>query len=191
MEKKKAAWADQVNLHLIEEEPVPAAPAPLEQAEKDRSKKENEDDIITGRQKWWKKPIEIFITVIAWAVILIYLFYCIYGFIMLRLGRQPFEFAIYTVGMLYETKHLLFIVAIIILIEIVLLLFWKEYNRIRFGRLNRRKFAPNVTREEVADYFGLHEEFVQKMQENSIVTLNKNIIPEDFEAYIKMYDRKK
>ena len=191
-EFRKQAWADQVNLMLIEE-PTPPTTVALNAGTAGTGKQHNGEqaDIITGRQKWWKKVIEILITVLAWAVILIYLVYCIYGFIMLGLGRQPFEFAIYTVGMLQETKHMLFIAFVIFLIEVVFMIFWKEYNRIRFGRLNRRRFQPDVTRKEVADYFFMHEEFVQKMQEDTIVTLKKNIIPEDFEAYVQTYDRKK
>ncbi len=108
---------------------------------------------------------------------------------MLHLGKHPFEFFIYNVGMLNETKHMLFIVLIIILVEVIFLILWKEYNRIRFGKLNRRKFKPDVTRKEIADYFIMHESLVQTMQDKRLVTLIKNIIPKDFEAIAQKYDR--
>ena len=140
------------------------------------------DNIIDGKQKWWKKLIEIIFTTAAWMFILIYLFYIVYGFITLGLGYEPFSFFIYNVDMLNETKHLLFVTVIIVLVEIVFMIFWKEYNRRRFGVLRRRTFKPDATVEEVASFFEESVEMIASMQEEKIITLPKNIIPIEFKA---------
>lgn len=145
----------------------------------------DEDNIIDGKQKWWKKIIEVIFCCIAWAIILVYLGYVIYGFVSLAMGYAPFEIWIYNVAMLEETKHLLFITFIIILVEIVVMIFWKEYNRIKFGRLNRRTFLPDVTVEDMAMFFDKPVTEIIAMQAQKIVTLKENIIPEDFEAVRK------
>lgn len=143
---------------------------------------EPKDNIIDGKQVLWKKIIEIICTCLAWAFILIYLFYVIYGFICLAAGTTPFTFWIYNVEMLNETKHLLFITMIIVLIEIVFMIFWKEYNRIRFGGLKRRTFKPDATVEQIASFFEMSQEEILHMQKEDIIILPQNIISDDFKA---------
>lgn len=159
----------------------------MEQIEQGESKHKelkdsNKDNIIDGKQVWWKKIIEFLASSLAWAFVLIFFFYVIYGFICLAIGKTPFTFWIYDVPMLLETRKLLFITLIILLIEIVVMIFWKEYNRLRFGKLNRRTFMPDVSMEEIAELFEIPCEELEKIQSDKIVTFTENPIKKDFKA---------
>ena len=114
-----------------------------------------------------------------------YFFYVIYGFICLAIGKTPFTYWIYTVEMLHETKRLLFITLVILLIEIVVMVFWKEYNRLKYGSLRRRKFKPDASVEQMAEFFEMPEEKLIEMRSQKIVILPKNIISNDFKAVRK------
>ena len=144
-----------------------------------RTPEEKKADIIKNRQKWWKKIIEIFITVFAWAFILVYVIYIIYGVYMISVGKTPFAIFIYNEAMVRDSGRLALISLIILLVEIVVMIFWKEYNRLRFGKKNRRKFRPDVTVAETAEFMHMTEEAVAKMQNDKVVVLEKNIIPEE------------
>lgn len=91
--------------------------------------------------------------------------------------------------MIVESGRLLYITFILLLIETVLMIFWKEYNRRRFGGLTRRKFKPNATIRQTAAFFHMDPDDVLRMQTETIVTLPHNIIPVDFKAKpMKNYD---
>ena len=147
----------------------------------------NKENIIVRKQKWWKKIIEILITILCWAFILVYLGYLIYGLISLAIGRSPFEFWIYNESMLRESVRLLGITTLIVLVEIVVLIFWKEYNSIRYGKKNRRHFKPDVTIPQISNFLGRSVQDISAMQDSKIVTLYENIIPKDFKAVNKHY----
>lgn len=139
-------------------------------------------EIIKGRQKTWKKCIENFITIFAWLFILVYVAYIVYGFISLAFHHTPVSIWIYNTNMLDETRHLLFVTFIIFLIECLIMIYWKEYNRIRYGKLNRRKFKPDVEPTELTLYFMLDEFTIEKFQNDNIITLDENIITNDFKG---------
>ena len=149
--------------------------------------KVDDEDIIIGKQVWWKKIIECILTVFTWVYILMYPTYIVYGLITLHKGGVPREVWIYNVGVIYESGRLLYITAIIFLIEVAVLLIWKEYNYFRFAKKNRRTFRPNVTVSDTAEQFNISEAFVENFQNSNIVDLEENIIPEDF----KWEDKKK
>lgn len=149
--------------------------------------KKKDEDIIVKKQKWWKKIIEVLITAVCWAFILIYLCYLIYGLITVAMGKAPFEIWIYNRPMLQETVHLLHLTAIVILVEIAVLLIWKEYNTIRFGKKNRRHFRPDVTVPQISKFLGRSIQEINAMQNSKIVTLKENIIPKDFKAENKHF----
>lgn len=154
---------------------------PDEEASGEKSEKKDKN-IIDGKQVWWKKILEILLCGLAWAFILVYFFYVIYGFTCLAMGKTPFTFWIYTVEMLHETKHLLFITFIILLIEVVVMIVWKEYNRLKYGSLRRRNFKPDATVEQVADFMDIPEEALNAMRSRKIIVLRQNIISKNFKA---------
>lgn len=143
---------------------------------------DSENHIIDGKQSWWKRILEFLFSGLAWAFILIYFFYVIYGFICLALGKLPFTLWIYTVDMLQETKHMLFITFVILLIEIVVMIFWKEYNRLKYGSLRRRTFRPDVSVEQIAEFFEMPMDKIIEMRSQKIIILPQNIIRKDLKA---------
>lgn len=48
----------------------------------------------------------------------------------------------------------------------------------RFGRLNRRKFKPSVTQEELDEYFNLNSELAKKLHNDKYVEVLENPIPQ-------------
>ncbi len=153
----------------------------MTEATDESSKKKKDEDIIKGKQKPWKKVLEIIVTILAWAFILVYVIYCIYGGICLASGKTPVSIFIYNTQMLYETGELLRITFIIFLVEVIFMIFWKEYNRINFGGLKRRKFKPDVSMEQMAEFFTLDKDHIEDMQEQDYTVLERNIIPEDLD----------
>ena len=144
-----------------------------------RPPEKKKEDIIKNRQRWWKRIIEIFITIFAWAFILVYLVYIIYGVFSILAGKTPISIFIYNEAMVWDSRHLVFISLIILLIEIVVMIFWKEYNRIRFGRKNRRKFRPDVSKEEIAEIMHTTPENIEQIQKRKVIVFEKNVVPEE------------
>ena len=144
-----------------------------------RPEEKKKEDIIKNRQRWWKKNIEIFITIFAWAFILIYLLYIIYGAFCISAGNTPVAFFIYNEAMVLESRHLALIAIIILLVEIVVMIIWKEYNRLRFGKKNRRQFRPDVSLEEIAEIMHTTPENIREIQQKKVIVFEKNVIPED------------
>lgn len=136
------------------------------------------DHLIYGNQKKWKKLIEWIVTIIAWIVILSYVTYLIYGSLAIKYNWYLPEFRIYNREMVLEIQKYFFILFIVMLIAIVLLIFWKNYNKRKYGRLHRRKFRPPVTNEELKELFQVDEEMIEKMQKERVVVLNTNIVPQ-------------
>ncbi len=138
--------------------------------------KEHIEDKIT--QKPVKKIIEIILTVIAWAYIVIYWAFMIFGIIRDRMGKPVFEFWIYNHDTIRQTEHFFVVLFIGALAETAILILWKEYNKIRFGRKQRRKFKGDVTEEEIDEYFGLSDELREAMHHHKYIILHENPIPD-------------
>ena len=195
--KKLATWkspdrgidtsSEDITICEIMEEDGEAVKLPEITVPKDAYK----ENIIDGKQVWWKKILEILFSGLAWAFILIYFIYVIYGFICLEIGKSPFTFWIYTVEMLRETKKLLFITFIVLLIEIVFMIFWKEYNRRKFGSLRRRTFKPDANVEQMADFFEIPKEALVRMRSEKVIALQQNIIQKNFQAVRKEWPMEK
>lgn len=130
------------------------------------------------KQKWWKRLIELVLTVVAWAYILVYWVFMIYGIFCDKTGRPVREWFVYTNDTIHQTEHFFFILFVATIVEIALLILWKEYNKHRFGRLRRRKFAPDITDEEIDEQFQLDPELSAKLHNNKYVEVLENPIPE-------------
>ena len=94
-------------------------------------------------------------------------------------GRHRFRFFIYNEAMVWDSRHLALIAIIILLVEIVAMIFWKEYNRLRFGRKDRRKFRPDVTVEEIAEIMHTTPENIEQIQKRKVIVFEKNVVPEE------------
>ena len=130
------------------------------------------------KQKKWKRVLEIILTVIAWVYMIVYWAFMIYGIICDKLGKPIKEWWIYTADTIHQTEHYFYILFIAILIEILVLIFWKEYNRLRFGKKDRRKFKPLVTEEELDEYFKLDEALAYSLHNDKYIELLENPIPQ-------------
>ena len=138
-----------------------------------------EDHLIYGKQKGWKKVLEWIFTVIMWMVILSYIGYLIYGSLAIKFGWYLFEFLFYTREMVLTIQEYFFVLLIAYLVFIILLIFWKNYNYRKFGKLQRRTFQPEVSNDELSEMFELDKSVIEQMQSERYVVLETNIIPPD------------
>lgn len=129
-------------------------------------------------QKPVRKIAGLVLTVIAWIYIVIYWLFMIAGIIMDLAGKPVFSFWIYNHETIKQTEHFFVVLGIGALVETLLLILWKEYNKLRFGKKQRRKFKGDVTAEEIDEYFGLSEELRNIMHNKKYIILNENPIPD-------------
>lgn len=134
--------------------------------------------LIYDQQTGWKKVIEWIITMIGWLVLLSYVGYLIYGVLAIHYNWYLPEFLFFTREMIETVKHYFYILFIGFLIICLFLIFWKNYNIRKYGKLHRRKFKPAVTNEELLEMFELEEETLSRLQNDRVVVLETNIIPE-------------
>ncbi len=148
------------------------------------------EHLIVGKQKKWKKVIEWILTIIGWLIMFSYISYVIYGNLALKNGWKLFEFTIYNRAMLEEVNLYYIILLVVLLVAFVIFLIWKGYNRYKFGKLHRRDFSPGVSKEELMRRFELDEKTIEHFQNDKIITLEHNIIPEDLGRGKAVKDKK-
>ena len=102
--------------------------------------------------------------------------YIIYGIIAFYAGLPVPSIWFYTPEMLDETRELFRFWFNAILVIILVEFFWKEYNRLRFGRLDRRTMPVDTTDEEMAEIFGITPEEVSRMKSEKVVVFEENVI---------------
>ena len=68
-----------------------------------------EEHLIYGKQKGWKKVIEWILTIAAWALLLSYIIYLVYGILAVENGWYLPEFTIYNREMIMEIRKYFFI----------------------------------------------------------------------------------
>ena len=73
----------------------------------------------------------------------------------------------------------IYVLLIAYLVFIILLIFWKNYNYQKFGKLHRRTFQPEVSNDELSAMFELDKSVIEQMQNERYVVLETNIIPPD------------
>ena len=138
-----------------------------------------DDHLIYGKQKGWKKVLEWIFTILMWLVILSYIGYLIYGSLAIKFGWYLFEFLFFTREMVLTIQEYFIVLLIAYLVFIILLIFWKNYNYHKFGKLHRRTFQPEVSNEELSEMFELDKSLIEQMQSERYVVLETNIIPKD------------
>ena len=129
------------------------------------------------KQKKWVRVLEVILTVVAWIYMVVYWGFMIFGIFCDKTGRPIKEWWIYNTSTIKQTEHFFVVLFIGILIELLVLILWKEYNYHRFGKLRRRKFKPDVTDEEMDEYFNLDKELAYQMHNNKYINLKENPIP--------------
>ncbi|MCR5200317.1 MAG: poly-beta-1,6 N-acetyl-D-glucosamine synthase [Saccharofermentans sp.] len=130
------------------------------------------------KQVWWKKLIEVILTIVGWVYMLVYWIYMMYGIFRDALGYPVKELFIYDMAMLKTTEHYFYIMGIVIMIELAALILWKEYNRKRFGKKTRRTFKPDIEAAEIDACFELQPELSNRLHNHKYVEVLQNPIPE-------------
>ncbi len=142
----------------------------------DRNSKEHIEDKVT--QKPIRRLIGLILTVVAWLYVVIYWVFMLTNIIRDLLGKPVISFWIYNQDTVKQTEHFFVILAIGILVETALLILWKEYNKLRFGRKQRRKFKGDVSDAEIDEFFELSDELRDLMHNHKYVILHENPVPE-------------
>ena len=131
-----------------------------------------------NKQVLWKRIIEVVLTAASWIYIVIYWLFIVQGMFLDYIGQPVKEFWIYNLDSIHQTEQYFSIMSIVILIEILALILWKEYNFRRFGKKKRRQFKPDVTDEELDKIFGLDPEMSRKLHNDKFIVVPVNPIPE-------------
>ncbi len=137
--------------------------------------KEHIEDKVT--QKPIRKILGIVLTVVAWVYIIVYWTFMIVGIIRDQMGLPVYSFWIYNQDTIRQTEEFFWILILGTLVEIAVLILWKEYNKLRFGRKQRRKFKDDVKEIEIDEYFELSEELSDIMHHGKYIVLHENPIP--------------
>ena len=135
--------------------------------------------LIVGKQKKWKKVIEWIITIIGWMIMLSYVLYVIYGNLALQMGWNIPTIGIYNREMLAEVNSYYMILLYVLLVSLVVFIFWKNYNKKKYGSYHRRTFRPEVSVDELSEKFNISAEVIKDMQNSRVTVLEKNIIPKE------------
>ena len=118
------------------------------------------------------------LTLVAWIYMLVYFCYMIYGIICDKMNRPVKEFLFYDLNKIRQTEHFFAVLFIAVLIELLVLILWKEYNRRRFGSLRRRKFAPDITDQEIDSYFHLDPVVSTVFHNEKYIEIEETPVPE-------------
>ena len=59
------------------------------------------------------------------------------------------------------------------------MIIWKNYNYLRFGKLHRRTFRPDVSDEELMEFFEVDKLTVERFHNERYILLPTNIVPEE------------
>ena len=130
------------------------------------------------KQVWWKRLIEVILTVLGWIYMVVYWAFMMYGIFRDALGYPVGKLFIYDLEMLRTTEHYFYIMGIVIMIELAAIIIWKEYNRNRFGKKRRRTFKPDAEESEIDDIFELSPELSDRLHHHKYVEILQNPIPE-------------
>lgn len=144
-----------------------------------------------NKQPLWKQVFGSLLTAVMWLYVVSYIVFVLYGIVCDKLGKPVRTFFIYNLHTIRQTEHFFFILFIAVLIEILLMIFWKEYNRRRFGKLRRRKFAPDITDEEIDRYFELDPMVSDHMHNGRYIEVFHNPIPNGIGQGRKAYKEHK
>ncbi len=142
----------------------------------DSNSKEHIEDKVT--QKPLHRIVGLILTAIAWIYIVVYWVFMIFGIVRDLLGKSVPSFWIYNLSTVKQTEEYFVILIIAVLAETALLILWKEYNKIRFGRLQRRKFKDSVKDEEIDEFFELNDTLRNVMHNEKYIILHENPIPD-------------
>ena len=178
--KKLATWKspDRGITQTQNEENRKANPQPIQLSDYECGQDEQSHIEYENKQKTWKKAVGVILTLVAWIYMLVYFCYMIYGIICDKMNRPVKEFLFYDLNKIRQTEHFFAVLFIAVLIELLVLILWKEYNRRRFGSLRRRKFAPDITDQEIDSYFHLDPVVSTVFHNEKYIEIEETPVPE-------------
>jgi poly-beta-1,6-N-acetyl-D-glucosamine synthesis protein len=113
--------------------------------------------VIKQKRNSKKFIIECIITSLAW-IFIGYFVYELFSYVDFELTGTFYKLS------LSNIDTIILFTIIFIFCAFLSLYLWGEYNKKRFGSLNRRAFPKPLEIEEIAAYYSLHPEDVQKVQ---------------------------
>ncbi len=178
--KKLATWKspDRGITQMQKEENRQGNPQVIELPDHENNQEEESHIEYKNNQKTWKKAVGVILTLFAWVYMLVYFVYMIYGIICDKTNRPVKEFLFYDLNKIRQTEHFFAILCIATLIELLVLIVWKEYNRRRFGSLRRRTFAPDITNQQIDSYFHLDPELSATFHNDKYIEIEETPVPE-------------
>ena len=178
--KKLATWKspDRGITQMQKEENRQGNPQVIELPDHEDDQEEESHIEYKNNQKTWKKAVGVILTLFAWVYMLVYFVYMIYGIICDKTNRPVKEFLFYDLNKIRQTEHFFAVLCIATLIELLVLIVWKEYNRRRFGSLRRRTFAPDITNQQIDSYFHLDPELSAVFHNDKYIEIEETPVPE-------------
>ena len=178
--KKLATWKspDRGITQMQKEENRQSNPQAIDLDAHENESKEESHIEYKNNQKTWKKVVGVLLTMVAWIYMLVYFVYMIYGIICDKTNRPVKEFLFYDLNKIRQTEHFFAVLCIATLIELLVLILWKEYNRRRFGTLRRRRFAPDITNQQIDSYFHLDPELSEVFHNEKYIEIEETPVPE-------------
>lgn len=178
--KKLATWKspDRGITQMQKEENRQGNPQVIELPDHENDQEEESHIEYKNNQKTWKKAVGVILTLFAWVYMLVYFVYMIYGIICDKTNCPVKEFLFYDLNKIRQTEHFFAILCIATLIELLVLIVWKEYNRRRFGSLRRRTFAPDITNQQIDSYFHLDPELSATFHNDKYIEIEETPVPE-------------
>ncbi|MFC4802128.1 poly-beta-1,6-N-acetyl-D-glucosamine biosynthesis protein PgaD [Neobacillus sp. GCM10023253] len=109
-----------------------------------------------------RKCLDILLTILGWLFLLIFLYYFIIHF------GSEFSLRFYWLSISNANAIVNFTILYSVLITLSLL-WWSTYNKWKYGSLNRRTFPEPAHNHEIASYFQLTEEEIERVQNDKYV----------------------
>jgi poly-beta-1,6-N-acetyl-D-glucosamine synthesis protein len=133
--------------------------------------------IIKSKQNPFKKLLTIILTLVMW----IYSIVVFYFFISAVFNENDKYISAVKEALKMTNNDInmfLIIVFLLLIMSFLILLIWRTYNKKKFGKLNRRVYPKNTTKEEMLSLNLISEENFNKLQEQGVLIFEENPIKE-------------
>lgn len=130
-------------------------------------------NIIDNKQKQKRVFFERLLTTVGWLFVLYSAIQIIATIIIWLFNIRN---TYYTFGNNVEVIYTIFILIILSVVIYIGIMVWSSYNYKKYGKLNRRKFAKDVSDDEIVAYFNITDEQLEHMKKDKIIYIDKKII---------------
>ncbi|GAA0083741.1 hypothetical protein UT300007_01800 [Clostridium sp. CTA-7] len=133
--------------------------------------------IIKSKQNPFKKLLTIILTLVMW----IYSIVVFYFFISAVFNENDKYISAVKEALKMTNNDInmfLIIVFLLLIMSFLILIIWRTYNKKKFGKLNRRVYPKNTTKEEMLSLNLISEKNFNKLQEHGVLIFEENPIKE-------------